>query len=126
MSLQSDQAFWNTTVQQARGELFGLLAQAYPDEARYRRDGALAGSLLVDWVSPDGQRVFSLNLLEPDEPLALDHFFKTLSSGQRELTLNIREPAKHLALVLECLERFIIHAAPEEELDRKLDALADA
>ena len=123
MSLQSDQAFWNTAVPHAREELFALLAEKYPDEARYRRREAPAlGSFLVGWVSPDQQRVLSLHLLEPDEPFAIDHFFKTLSSGQRELSLSLREPTQHLALALECLERFIVQAAPEAELDGKLDA----
>ncbi len=128
MSRQSNEEFWDITVPRARGEVCALLAEKYRHEAQFRRPqaGSMLGSLLVGWASPDGQRVFSLDLLEPDETLAIDHFFKTLASGQRALTLCLREPAKHLALVFECLERFIIQGAPEDELDRQLDAAAAA
>jgi len=123
LSLPSDHEFWNVVVPRAREQLRALLA-SHPITARERanRQGML-GSLLLDWVSTDGQRVLSVHLLEPDEPFAVDHFFKTLAADPqpRELSLSLREPAEYVSLIVDCIERWLVRGADEAELDALLE-----
>ena len=111
------------SVPRAREELRALLA-AYPLTSALERPGqGFLGSLLFDWVAADGRRVLSVHLLEADEPIELDYFFKTLSStGEpHELCLSLREPTRHATLIVDCLERWLDRAEDEEKLSALLD-----
>jgi hypothetical protein len=123
LSRLSDDEFWRVSVPRAREELRALLA-AHPLTPALERPGqGFLGSLLFDWIAADGRRVLSVHLLEADEPIELDYFFKTLSSAgePRELCLRLREPKQHTPLIVDCLERWLNRAEDEEKLSALLD-----
>jgi hypothetical protein len=123
LSLQSDQEFWQRDVPRARERLVELLSRDFPAEVAYRRPrSGFVGPLLLDWISADGLRVLSLDLREPDEPLALDYFFKTLADAKtRALTISLRHPTEQVSLIVQCLEAWILKVGVEQELEATLE-----
>lgn len=98
-----------------------------PGEKALRRGTDVPfSSILIDWESADAKRVFTVHVLEPEEPFLRDHFFRTLgdTNPKRELCLRLRDPVGDLHLIEMCLERWIL-AEDIQSAERSLDGELD-
>lgn len=72
--------------------------------------------------------MLSVHLLESDDPLAADYFFKSLADidQKRDLYLCLRDPCQHVQLVVRCLEEWIFQEGVERGLEQVLERYFEA